>query len=141
MNATHKIDSELRIIFTHWKGEASGESMMAALNDYQQTLLSDHALLHYHELVDFSGITDVKLSTEEIIQLGRLASNLDPQTGKHKLALVVGSNLAYGLARMYASYRNAGKKSAKKIAVFREYDPALEWLRQQVDNSISATGI
>ena len=132
MPATHHIDKENKIIFTGWHGEPSGSNLIDALNIYFRDIKSKPELKDYNELVDFSDTKGLKLSIDVLIELGKIASKFD-KSGNHKLAIVVNSSLAYGIARMYGVYRNYNPQSNKKVNVFRSKTEAMAWIESKVE--------
>lgn len=73
----------------------------------------------------------MKLTTEGIKNIGRIASSTESMDKKRKLALVVYSSFAFGMARMYEAYRSFSSKSNKEVRVFRNRDDAFNWLNQK----------
>jgi hypothetical protein len=127
MPATHYLVEEKKIIFTDWHGEPSDNDLVDALNIYLRDIKSRPELDGYNELVDFSDTKGLKLSIDVLIELGKIASKYD-KPGNNKLAIVVNSSLAYGLARMYGVYRNYNPQSSKEVQVFRSKAEAMVWL-------------
>lgn len=131
MPANHFIDKENKIIFTSWDGEPSDSDLIDALNIYLRDIKNNSELYDYNELVDFTGTQGIKLSINALIELGKIASKFDKpldKSVKNKLAIVVTSSLAYGLARMYGIYREYNPQSNKKVLVFRSKEEAMAWL-------------
>jgi hypothetical protein len=60
--------------------------------------------------------------------LAHLATKTDSQGVKTKLAIVVNNSLAYGLGRMYVTYRSLVPRGIKDVRVFMSYYDALEWI-------------
>ena len=134
MPAVHFIDEENKVIFTTWNGEPSDSDLVEALNNYFSNIKNKPELSDFNELVDFSDTRGVKLSINTLIELGKVASRYDkpPQTAdRGKLAIVVTSSLAYGLARMYGIYREYNPQSNKEVLVFRNRDEAVAWLKSE----------
>ncbi|MCW8922169.1 MAG: STAS/SEC14 domain-containing protein [Gammaproteobacteria bacterium] len=128
MPAKHHIDNKAKLIVTEWEGEAVGAELIEAIQKYQQEIQCQPDYMFYNEVLDFSNISGIKLSTREIIRIARIASTTDRKNYK-KLALIVSSTLAFGLARMYISYRSFEKNSNKEIRVFRNKNDAFEWVK------------
>ena len=130
MPASHYIDEENKIIFTDWHGEPNDSDLVDALNNYLRDIKSKPELDGFNELVDFSEAKGLKLSINALIVLGKIASKFDKPI-KNKLAIVVTSSLAYGLARMYGIYRNYNPQSNKEVHVFRSKTDAMAWIKSQ----------
>ena len=83
------------------------------------------------ELADCMGLEDVtRLSGEGIREAARLEAQRAPALKQGKLAIVVPTQLQYGLARMYQAICEPFRA---EVRVFLEFDPALEWLASEAD--------
>ena len=90
---------------------------------HQRELLDDSNVdPSYPQLDDFRD-ADMNHVTTDCIQT--LAKTNTPSKQGSKRALVVRSDIAYGLARMLQALREG---SRQEIQVFRDLDPALAWL-------------
>jgi hypothetical protein len=127
MPAQHKIDSDIKLIYTIWSGEATDSDLIDALTKYQD-IRSQADYCRYNEIVDFSNATDFKLSSAGLRRLVHMASNSAVQGVKTKLAIIVSAPVAYGLARMYEAYRTLVPSVSKEVHVFKNYDNALQWI-------------
>ncbi|MFC1837390.1 STAS/SEC14 domain-containing protein [Thermodesulfobacteriota bacterium] len=130
MPVTNYIDKKNKIIITSWHGEPSDSDLIDALNIYLRDIKSKPELNDYNELVNFGDSQGFKLTANALIELGRIASKSD-KPGNNKLAIVVSSPLAYGLARMYEVHRNFNPQSTKKVLVFKSEIEAKTWLEPQ----------
>jgi len=128
MPALHRIDEHARLIVTTWSGEATDRELIDALRRYQQDIRSRPNYHGFNEIVDFSGASDYRLSTEGLRMLVKVAAEGDVQGLKTRLAIVVGSPFAYGLARVYEAYRTLVPSLHKEVHVFRNYGEAVEWM-------------
>jgi len=61
-----------------------------------------------------------------------IASSTDKDRTRTKLALIVASNLAFGLARMYEIYRSLSRHANKEIRVFKNEPDALAWIKEEI---------
>jgi len=127
MPASHQINHKAQIIVTTWEGEARDIDFIEAIQKYQRDIQNQPEYLKYNELVDFSNMTKVKLTAGGIKSIGKIASTTDKDETHKKLALIVASKLAYGLARMYTVYRNYSNTSQKEIRIFYNISDALKW--------------
>ena len=131
MPAIHSIDYEAKLITTTWEGEATDASLYDAFKKYHSFLLNERDLLDFNEVLNFSDVDLQKLTTQGLIQLTQVAFNIDhDRTQVTRIAIVVNSILAFGMARMYEIYRSFSPKNKKKLRVFRELDEALTWVDQ-----------
>jgi predicted HAD superfamily Cof-like phosphohydrolase len=128
MPAQHNIDNNCRLITTLWFGGAVDSELIEALTKYQQDIKSQPKYFSHNEIVDFGQASSFKLSNQGIMTLAHLATNTDSQGVKTKLAIVVNNSLAYGLGRMYVTYRSLVPRGIKDVRVFMSYHDALEWI-------------
>jgi len=132
MPAIHSVDYEAKLITTTWEGEATDVSLYDAFKKYHAFLLNDRTLLGFNEVLNFSDVDLQKLTTQGLIQLTQVAFNIDhDRTQVTRIAIVVNSILAFGMARMYEIYRSFSPKNKKKLRVFREINEALSWIDQK----------
>ncbi len=133
MPAQHSIDNKNKLIVTTWEGEAVDTDLIEALKKYQQDIQGHPAYLGYNEVVDFRKVTKMKVTTEGIKNIGRIASQTDQNGTDRKLAFIVGSDLAFGLARMYEVYRGFTRKTNKEIRTFKNKDDAYKWVMDDTE--------
>ena len=127
MPATHHIDEQNKLIVTTWEGEPTVQDLSEAFKKYQNKIKSKPEFQNYDELVDFTKIEGFKLSSDGLGKLAQTASSFDKSIGKSKLAIIVKTTLAFGLARMYEIFRSFGQRK-KEIRVFKDRSSALNWL-------------
>lgn len=132
MPANHHIDNDARLIITTWEGEALDIDFIEALKKYQQDIQCHPDYINYNELVNLQGITNIKLTTAGLINIGKIASSTDQDEIGRKLALVVGTNKAFFLARTYKVYRTFSKTSYKHIRIFMDESEARQWLLSRI---------
>ena len=131
MSAIHNIDNENKLIVTTWEGEACDVEFIEAIKKYQSSIQNNPNYINYNEVVDCRKITKLKLTSEGIKTIGTIASATDTEKTHKKLALIVSSNLAFGLARMYQTYRSFSKTANKEIRVFKNESEALKWTQNK----------
>jgi len=130
MPAHHNIDTKNQLLITTWEGEARDIEFIEAIKKYQKNIQSHPDYINYNELVDFSNVTGIKLTTEGIRNIGTIASTTDQNEVNRKLAFIVNSSLAFGLARMYEAYRGFSKKAHKELRIFKNEKDAFEWVKK-----------
>ena len=128
MSVKHYIDTSSQIIITTWDGDAVDIDFIEAIQKYQKDIQTNTEYKHYNELVNFSNTKSIKLTTEGIMSLGKIAASTDQSENAKKLGFVVRNNLAFGLVRMYQAYRSFEKNSNKEIRVFKSEKEALDWV-------------
>jgi len=128
MPATHEIDAARKLIITSWHGEASDKEFTGTLIRYQHEIRGNSDYQSYNELLDFRQISKLSLTTKGIINLVKIARKTDQKEIPSKLAVLVSTSLAFGLARMYTTYRNLEPGSHKELRIFKNRGDALSWL-------------
>jgi hypothetical protein len=129
------VDHQRRLVVAKGVGLLSDDEVFT----YQREAWSTPELAGYAEIVDMSDVERVDLpSIDRIRELAELAASMDPNLGSSKLAVVATRDFAYGLARMYETYRELQAGSAKPVGVFRTMREAQEFLG--IDGEISPPG-
>lgn len=130
MPANYHIDNKTKLIFTTWEGEAHDNDFIMAIKEYQKDIQNHPDYITYNEVVNLSNVSKIKITTEGIKTLSHIASSTDKGRSNRKLAIIVNSTFAFGLARMYEAYRSFSKKSQKEIRIFKNEISALEWINK-----------
>ena len=119
MPAFYKIDKERKLVMS----TGSGVLTLADALAHQEQLLKDPDFSpDFSQLLDFTHITGIELSTEDIQRLARTTIF----SANSRRAFLVDSDLKFGLARMFAVFREI--LGEKGIQVFRNLDDALDWV-------------
>lgn len=126
MPSQHVIDESLRLITTAWSGVAVDNELIDALKKYQREIRSRYN--SYNEILDLRQVTSFELTSRGIKALAQIASHADAPDVRTKLAIIVDTNLAFGLGRMYEAYRHSVPGSAKEVRIFRNCLDAFEWI-------------
>ena len=125
MPIEYRIDHEARIVVARGFGVITDSDVFG----YQRTVWSRPDVAGFDELVDMRDVqTIVPPSSERVKQLAAVSAVMDAPGSPSKFAIVASDDLAFGLGRMYQSYRESNKNSTKEVAVFRTRDAALHWL-------------
>ena len=97
---------------------------------YQREVWSRGDVAGFDEVIDMGAVEDLVLSSGDRVRaLADLASTMDVPGASSRLAIVAPQDFAYGLARMFATYRTLHPRGEKAVQVFRSMQPALDWLR------------
>jgi hypothetical protein len=80
----------------------------------------------FNDLVDLRGVARLEVSAEALRQLISMYTPVDQLGVRTRLAVVAGSDLTFGMSRMYELLRGDG--IPEEIRVFRSYDDAVAWL-------------
>jgi hypothetical protein len=125
MGIEYQIDDERRMVLAQAVGTVTPQDVLA----YQQEVWTRADVAGYDELFDMTTAERmVPPSNESVRELAELAASADCTGIASRFAIVAPSDLAFGIGRMYQSYRESDARSTKKVAVFRSMDNALEWL-------------
>lgn len=128
MPAKHHIDDNNKLIITTWAGKVTDSEIIQTYLDYLKNIKTLSPYHAYDEIADFSKAIEINLTVDGIKKLGEIASGSDREDVKTKLAIIVNSNLAFGLARMYQVYRSFSPNANKETRVFKKENDALEWI-------------
>jgi len=127
----HHIDDANRLIVTTCISVKTTETdMLKALAVYQDTIQNQANLITYNEVLIFPEATDMDLSFSGVKKLAQLAIKSDGKDPSRKLAILMQSNLGYGLAKMYQVYRHVIKSSGKQVRVYKQVNAALAWAKK-----------
>jgi hypothetical protein len=96
---------------------------------YQRTVWSRADVQGYNELLDMRAVEGIDLpSVDNMRALAQLSASMDIPATSSKFAIVATSDEAFGLSRMYETYRHLEGKSTKQVAVFRTLTEAYAYL-------------
>jgi hypothetical protein len=125
MPIEYRIDHDRRIVFATGRGTMTDADVFG----YQQAVWSQAAVAGYHELMDMTHVESIaEPSAERVRDLASLAAEMDPAGIASKFAIVAPQDVAFGLGRMFETYRESNPRSNKEVAVFRSMPAALKWL-------------
>ena len=129
MPASHYVDNKLKILVSTWEGDATDFECAEALKKYQEEFQNNPDYIKYNEIIDTRKVKKIKLTTKGIKYSSILASSTDQNEKNRKLAFIVNSNLAYGLVRMFITYRSVSDNASKEINVFKNEKKAIDWVK------------
>lgn len=123
MGIRYHIDAERGLVVACGSGRIADDDLL----DYARRLLADPERTRAkHELVDLrSASVESDVTTAGVRQIAEFWSDRKHMMAGGRLAIIAGSDVGYGLSRMYQILRSDGPDS---IQVFRELDEALRWL-------------
>ena len=117
MPAEYRIDRSKRLIHSRAWGVMTDQDLVAN----RTALFADPGFSpDFDQLYDLSEVTEVKVSSTVLLHLA-MSSRFSPLARR---AVVVTSDVAYGMARMYAML--TGHEDT--IQVFRDRPSAVQWL-------------
>ncbi len=118
MPVSYRIDRERRIVFT----EASGVVTDSELIEFQKQLRDDPEFEpDFHQLSDCRAIDEVGVTSEGVQE----AASRSPFGQGSLRAIVVSSDVAFGMARMFENLRH---EAQDEVRVFRNAQEARRWL-------------
>lgn len=83
----------------------------------------------YNELVDTSQVKYIALqSIERVRELAKLSAGMDARSSAPRFAIVAPTGEAFGLVRIYQTYRSPDDRSTKEVSVFRTPGETLAFL-------------
>ena len=125
MPLDYRIDRERRVVIA-----TAGRTLTDAdVFAYQREVWSRSDVAGYDEVVYLGAVEDLVLSSGDRVRaLAELAAAMDVPGETSKLAIVAPRDFAYGLARMFETYRTMPAGGAKTVSVFRSMQAAWDWL-------------
>jgi hypothetical protein len=125
MPIEYRIDHGRRMVWATGRGVVTPHDVSA----YQREVWARSELAGYDELADLRGIEGIaQPSRGNVQELASVSSRMDSPKIPSKFAIVAPEDLAFGIGRMYGSYRSLEEHSTKEVGVFRSLEAALQWL-------------
>jgi len=125
MPIEYRIDLQRHLVVARALGTLSDADVFR----YQETVWSRADINGFDELMDMGTVESIIVpSRDRVRQLATLACQMDNPPAGGRFAVVAPQDDAYGLARMYETWRNLHAAVKKEIGVFRTLPPALEFL-------------
>jgi hypothetical protein len=122
------IDHERRLVTAKARGTLTHEDILG----YQKDVWSRPEVNGYDELVDMSQVAQIALqSIERVRELAKLSAGMDISSSASRFAIVATTEEAFGLGRMYQTYRGLDDRSTKEVGVFRSLEEALAFLKEK----------
>ena len=121
MPVDYAIHAERQLVHSR----AWGDVTDAELLDHQRRLALDPAFdSEFSQMLDFLGVTGVKAITADGIRDVAQRQLYGPRSRR---AIVAAHPVIFGLARMFASYRDVAR-AEEQIRVFKRLEEAWTWL-------------
>lgn len=119
------IDHARRLVTGTGRGILTGEDVFG----YQRDVWSRPDVSGYNELMDMREVEQIDLrSIDNMRALAELSASMDAPAAPSKFAIVATTDEAFGLGRMYETYRRLEGKSTKQVGVFRSLNEAYAFL-------------
>jgi hypothetical protein len=118
MPGSYWIEVDRRLVFTRAWGVLTDDELIA----HALTLRADPRFVRsYAQIVDFRELSELQVTSDGVTLLARQ----NPFPPDARRAIVVPSDLVYGMTRMFQVRMEAGHEH---FAIFREIEPAYEWV-------------
>lgn len=125
MPVTYTVDSGARVIRVNAHGVFRGEDLI----EYQRTVRARPEFAGFHEIFDLTEAVEIKYTSGRNVQdLAALAASMDEPKQTTYLAIVAPHPAAYGMARMYQTYREMVPQSNRVVRIFRSRAEAEHWM-------------
>jgi hypothetical protein len=122
------VDHAQRLIITKADGTMTHEDIMG----YQQAVRSNPELIGYNEFVDMSQVERIALeSIDRVRELAARSAGMDGDTPASRFVIVAPTAEAFGLGRLYQTYRGLDARSKKEVGVFRTMEEAMAFLNKK----------
>jgi hypothetical protein len=118
MPGSYRIDVARGIVFTRGWGVLTDVQIAAHAKALGSDPRHDPA---FKQIVDFSGLTEIRVTSEGVRDVARI----NPFRRDARRAIVVASDEAFGLSRMFGFLADANND---QFAIFRALEPAMEWV-------------
>ena len=119
MPTFYKIDKERKLVMS----TGSGVLTLADALAHQEKLLKEPDFdPSFSQLVDLTQVTNLEFSSADVRRLAQ-KSSFSPTSRR---AVLVSSDIVYGLSRMYEAFRSISGE--KGVRIFRDLNGALEWV-------------
>jgi len=124
MPIEYQIDHTRRLVTAQGRGVFSDQDVF----EYQQAVWSRPEVAGYDELIDMRAVERiVQPSANRVRQLAALSASMDAGRPS-RFAIVASQDLAFGLGRMYQTFRGLEESSTKEVGVFRTRGDAMAFL-------------
>jgi len=124
MPIEYTIDHARRLVRATGRGIMTGDDVM----EYQRDVWSSPEVSGYDELMDMREVERIELASgKRLKELAAVSAAMDTP-GRSKFAIVATKDEAFGLGRMYETYRRLEDRSTKQVGVFRTMEEAWAFL-------------
>lgn len=124
MPISYDIDPARRLVIARGHGVLTHDEII----DYQTTVWSRADVQGFHEIVDVLAVEHFDYrSSRDVRSIAVLAAEMDTDTPS-RFAIVASEEVAYGLARMYMSYREVQPGVKKEMGIFATLEEAEAWV-------------
>ena len=122
MPASFSIDLARRMVYSRGWGVLVDSDLRQTQRGLRETAGFEP---DFSQLYDFSGVTEVRITGDGLRELSRQS----PFHKEARRAIVVDSEVAFGMARMF---QISGDRETSEFQIFRDREIALRWLESRV---------
>lgn len=125
MSIVYEINRDAKLVLARVVGVLTHDDII----NYQRDVWSHPEIAGYDEIVDASAVEKIEYeSSRRVNETASLAASSDSKEHITRLAIVAVTPEAYGLARMYQTFRETTPGNTKSVRVVRSLDEAHAWL-------------
>lgn len=125
MPIEYTVDREAKLVYARVTGVLTHDDIMG----YQRDVWARPEVEGFDEIVDVSAVEKIAYeSGRRVGETASFAATTDSKEHPSRLAIVAITSEAYGLARMYQTYRETTPGNTKVVNVVRSLDDAYKWL-------------
>ena len=122
MPSSYVIDKERKLVITTAWGDCNADDVL----EFRKQVLKDRDFdPSFSQLADFTGVTKVDVSPDEV----RMLATKSLFSTQSRRALVADNQVIFGLSKMFGILRSL--RGEKLIRVFRTRSEALDWLLEK----------
>lgn len=127
MSIVLRVDRVNRIVLARGFGTFTDDDAFS----YQRVAWAGDEVATYDELIDMSSVLEIAITSPQLVRdLAASAARVDRASGTPRFAIVAPGNLAYGLGRMFQTYREMLDRDTKAVGVFRTPEEAAAFLNR-----------
>ena len=116
------IDEEANLLVARLSGEIDAGTL---LSEIEAAKHDGRLQPGYRTYIDLTDAVPAGIDGETVRRAAQIACQFDAKEGPVRVAILAKSDVAYGLARMYATL---SEQLQRHVAVFRDPAPARRWL-------------
>lgn len=118
MSCSYSIDLARSLVLSRGWGVLTDGELLAHV---RALTIDPRFVPNFHQLADLRDVADVEVTPPTVKEMARL----NPYGNGSRRAVVVTSDLLFGMARMYQILRD---EPGDELEIFRKMDDALRWL-------------
>lgn len=125
MPVTYEIDTDRRLVLARGTGLLRSSEIVRYMNE----VWTNPEVVGFDAVFDLTNVEDIEFQSSDAVRgVAEVAARTDSPDTQARLAIVATADYAFGVSRMYQSYRQMHKRATKEVAVFRSFEEALTWI-------------